>query len=207
MREPQEILYECATKKCWKHLDSRREPMRSMGIAYRESQSSSTASRSSLVPACEHSKSCRGNRKGRETFNQRQLSNGCRAKGVLGLLGVRRLVGRRRGGPSSVKLAAGRAEPTAAADGVGITAFRGMKSLQPTPLLCFVVRPRRAQDHDEDSLQVRSFFHGRQPSCHHGRWAEHPSRAGRYLYPIQSGTWSWHMDLTGVPTGGGMWRA
>jgi hypothetical protein len=32
------------------------------------------------------------------------------------------------------------AEPAVAADGAGITAFRGMKSLQPAPLLNFIVR-------------------------------------------------------------------
>ena len=32
------------------------------------------------------------------------------------------------------------AEPAVAADGAGMTAFRAMKSLQPAPLLNFVVR-------------------------------------------------------------------
>ena len=39
--------------------------------------------------------------------------------------------------------------PVAAADGAGITAFRGMKSLQPAPLLNFLVRCLMSQAQDQ----------------------------------------------------------
>src|SRR5262249_22402886 len=81
--------------------------------------------------------------------------------------------------------AAGPAEPAAPADGAGITAFRGMKLLQPAPLLNFIVRRRRRSDETTDS------------PCQCGCPGRHNLRVGRE--PIKQSP-AWPRRTTDRPT-------